>query len=311
MELDHILLIGYGGPRTSGEVMPFLKKMTGGRDISGEALQRIAHNYERIGGASPYFDEVTHFAGQLQKTLSDRGRKLPVFIGMKNWHPFLDELLPEIRQKGFQKGLAIILNAFPGAVAGARYQESLKAAQAAMKGNAPEYVFSESWYEHELFIEAQAEEVRRVLENVPAQERGSVPLVFTFHSLPVKEGKPSSYSEEANAAAALTSNRLGHSKRSVVYQSKPVNAPGPWLGPDINDTIRQLAEAGEKKVVIIPLGFFCNHVEILFDLDIKARETAERMKVEYLRAGTVIHHPKILGLFQELVEKNLTGEVSS
>ena len=311
MDLDHILLIGYGGPRTPGEVMSFLKGMTGVRNIPEEVLRMVAHNYERIGGTSPYFDEVTRFARQLRKTLCDRGMKLPVFTGMKNWHPFLDELLLEIREKGHRKGLAIILNAFPGAAVGARYKESLQAAQATLKGNAPEYIFAEGWYDHELFMEAQAEEIRRVLEKVPAGDRGSVPLVFTFHSLPVKHGKPSGYPEEANAAAALIANRLGNSRWSVVYQSKPVNAQGPWLGPDINNVIRQLAEAGEKRVVVVPLGFFCDHVEILFDLDIKARETAERMKVEYLRAETVIHHPKILGLFQELVEKHITGEVSS
>lgn len=314
MELDHILLIGYGGPRTSEEVMPFLKGMMHGRNIPEAVLKAVARNYEQIGGASPYSKEVIRFAEQWGRMLGDSGINLPVYVGMKNWHPFLEDVLPKLRQKGHRKGLAIILNAFPGAVTGAKYKESLRTARAILEEPAVDYVFQNAWHEEELFIEAQADEIRKVLEKVPADERKKARILFTFHSLPARpeeKASESGYPGEALAAAKLVAQRLGYSRWEVVYQSKPAHVSGPWLGPDINKVIERSAKDGIKRIVAVPLGFFCDHVEILFDLDVRARETAERMNMEYLRAGTVIHGPKIKELFLRFIRDAVEGSVSS
>ena len=296
MNFDHVLLIGYGGPRTSEEVMPFLKGRAEGRNISEEKLWASARRYEAIGGASPYHKEVIHFADHLEKTLRANGISLPVYVGMKHWKPFLAEVLLEIRQKGHQKGLAIMLNVFPGAAAGARYKESLQAAKIPRL----DYIFVEGGYNQNLFVEAQAEEVRKTLDSVPEEDRAATPVVFTFHSLP--ENTAQGYAEEARAGSALVAWRLNHSVWSVAYQSKPLDAGGAWLGPDIGDVIERLSKAGDKRVVIVPLGFFCDHVEILYDLDIEASRRARSCPVEYLRARTVIRHPKITDLFLQWVK---------
>ncbi len=302
MNFDHILLIGYGGPRNSEEVLPFLRTMAEGKNISEERLQMSARRYEAIGGASPYHDEVIGFADRLGKTLRECGIPLPVFVAMKNWKPFLAEVLAGIRQKGHRKGLAIILTAFPGAVAGARYKESLKAAQVP----GLEYVFVEGWYAHELFIEAQAEEVKKILDVLPEKERAATPVVFTFHSLPAVTGQ-GSYEKEARETSALIAKLTGHANGFVAYQSKPLNAGGAWIGPDIVDVIGQTAKAGGKRVIVVPLGFFCDHVEVLYDLDHEARECARAFGVEFLRARTVIHHAKIIVMFQELIRQKLAA----
>lgn len=300
MSFDHILLIGYGGPRRSDEVLPFLRAMSGGKNISEEQLQSSAQRYKVIGGLSPYHNEVMRFAVRLEKKIQDSGIHLPVFVGMKNWRPFLAEVLTGVRQKGHQKGLAIVLSAFPGAVAGARYKESLRAAQVP----GLEYVFVEDWHDHELFIQAQAGEVQKTLEIMPDEERTVTPVVFTFHSLPLATGQ-GSYDQEARKASALVAKQAGHAKWSVAYQSRPPGTSGSWLGPDIYEVIGAMAKAGEKRVIVVPLGFFCDHVEILYDLDCGARRCAQRSGIEFLRAQTVIHHAKILALFKELIRRKL------
>lgn len=308
MKIDHILLIGYGGPRTFEEVRPFLKGMTHDRIIPGAMLQAMTHHYEQIGGASPYYEEVTRFAEQLEQDIRDSGINLPVYTGMKNWHPSLQEVLPMLQERGCRKGLAIILNAFPGAVSGARYKESLQAAQAGLKGPGIEYVFPAAWHDAELFIEAQADEIRKVLGKIQADEGKKTTILFTFHSLPEAEEKPGSgYAAEILAATELVAKRSGISQWLAVYQSKPSNVSGPWLGPDINEVIRRLAKDGIKKIVAVPLGFFCDHVEILFDLDVRARETAKEAGMEYFRSGTVIRHPKIKELFLGFIRDTVGG----
>lgn len=304
-KIDHILLMGHGGPRRREEVMPFLTSMTEGKNVPAERLNAVARHYEMTGGASPYHDAVTGFSKRLEKALKDAGMDLPVFTGMKHWHPFFKDVLSGIHLKGYGKGLGIALNAFGGAAAGIRYRESLEAAKTSLKAPGLEYVFLEGWHEEKLFIEAQAEAIAEIFKPLPENERCGMPLIFSFHSLPVKAG--SGYSGEARAASALVAQDLGHAKWSVAYQSKPAETSEPWLGPDIGEELERLAKSGEKRVTVVPLGFLCDHVEILYDLDHKARGVAEKNGMEYLRARTVIDHPKITRLLTELIAKKFRG----
>ena len=304
MKFDHILLMGHGGPRKREEVMPFLKAMTEGKNVPVERLNSVARNYEMTGGASPYHDEVIQFAKRLEMSLKDAGMDLPVFVGMKHWHPFFKDVLSGIHLKGHGKGLGIALNAFCGASEGIRYRESLEVARTSLKAPALRYDFLKGWHEQKLFIEAQAEEVSNVLGILPEKGRRDTVILFSFHSLPVRTERKETegrYPEEAHAASALVAKELGHAKWAVAYQSKPPETKEPWLGPDICDAIEKLAESGEKRVVVVPLGFLCDHVEILYDLDCKACGVAEKNGMEYLRAKTVIGHSKIMRLFAEMI----------
>jgi ferrochelatase len=306
MHSDHILLIGYGAPAKAEDVMPFLRGMTEGREVSEERLQRVAKHYEKIGSASPYHDRVADFRKRFIKELRGAGIDVPVFVGMKNWHPFLGDVLAEIRGKGLRRGIAVPLTPYRAASFGAGYKKNLESILS--KKNAAElrYHFVEGWYDQKLFIEAQAEAITQVLNTVPSGERVGTPVLFSFHALPMVQDPAdplAAYPEEARAASALVAERLGHAKGSVVYQSRPVSAKIPWLGPDIADEIAGLAEKGEKRVLIAPLGFLCDHAEILYDLDHQAKALAEEKQMQYLRSKTVLNHPKIAALLALLIQK--------
>jgi ferrochelatase len=313
MNFDHILLIGHGAPARPEEVMPYLRSMSEGRGVPEERLKILAGHYELIGGASPYNVQVSDFRGCLARELCAAGIDVPVFTGMKNWDPFLGDVLSQIYQKGLRKGLAIPLTPYRSASFGAGYKENLESIGSAsgMKGLC--YRFIEGWHGQEPFIEAEAEEVSRVLQAIDPAARASIPVLFSFHSLPVKRDPTdpvSHYAEEARATSALVAGRLGHSKWNVVYQSCPVSAKEMWLGPQIEDEMKGLAAKGEKKVLVVPLGFLCDHAEILYDLDHEARGVSERSGMKYLRAKTVLHHPKVVTLLRTLIQKVMAANAS-
>jgi ferrochelatase len=269
-------------------------------------LQALARHYELIGGASPYNDQVLDFKGRLERELSAAGFDIPIFIGMKNWHPYLKDILPQIHLKGFRDGLAIPLTPYRSASSGAGYKESLEIIRSTSELNTPSYQFIEGWYDEELFIQAAAEETVFALRGVPPSARSGVPILFSFHSLPIHRHSAdplSRYPGEVYAASALVAKQLRHSRWGVVYQSRPASAKGGWLGPAIEEEVRALAAKGERRVLVVPLGFLCDHAEILYDLDHAAREVIEKSGMQYLRAKTVLQHPKITVLFRRLIEK--------
>ena len=163
-------------------------------------------------------------------------------------------------------------------------------------------------------VEAETEEVSRVIQTIDPTERAGTPILFSFHSLPVSDdlaNPVSRYAEEARATSVLVAERLGHPKWTVVYQSRPVSAPTTWQGPEIEDVVQALAAKGEKRVLVVPLGFLCDHAEILYDLDHAAREAIEKTGMEYLRAGTVLSHPKIVTGFKAMIEKSMAADAEA
>ncbi len=307
MNFDHILLIGHGAPESAEEVLPYLRSMNAGKHVREERLETLARHYELIGGASPYNTQVLDFKGRLERELSAAGLDLPVFIGMKNWSPFLKKILPEIHLKGFRDGLAIPLTPYRSASWGAGYKDILKTICSMPELSSLRYQFIEGWYDEELFIQAAAEEISFALRGIPPSERSGIPMLFSFHSLPIHRhpGDPLfHYAGEVYAASALVAKGLRHSKWSVVYQSRPASAKGGWLGPGIEEEAKTLASRNEKRVLVVPLGFLCDHAEVLYDLDHAAREVIGKNGMQYSRAKTVLHHPKITMLFRMLIEKH-------
>jgi ferrochelatase len=314
MNFDHILLVGYGAPAKAEEVMPYLRVMSAGRGLSEERLKAIAKHYEVIGGASPYNAQALDFKERLEKELCAAGIRLPVFLGMKNWNPFLKDVLPEIYRKGLRHGLAIPLTPYRSSSSGAGYQESLRSVCTDSGIKDLHHHFIEGWHDQQLFIEAEAEEISRGLQVIGSADRARVPILFSFHSLPVHHDPVnpiSRHDEEARAASALVAERLGHKKWAVVYQSRPASAKETWLGPEIEGEVRALAAKGEKNVLVVPLGFICDHAEVLYDLDHQTRLVAEGAGMRYLRSGTVLGHPKIVTLLKELIRKSMVQGIET
>ena len=301
MNLDAILLVAFGGPTAPSEIRPFLENVTRGRRIPPERIEEVAHHYERMpGGRSPLNDLTTAQARALARLLTERGRPLRVFVGMRNWHPYLHETLAEMAAQGCRRVFGIIMSALRTEASWDRYETDVAEARARTPG-APEVLFAPPWLDHPGFVEAVAERACAALEVVPEDRRAWTPLVFTAHSIPVAMAEASPYVADFTVASNAVAERLGRRRFSLAYQSRSGSPRDPWLEPDILDVITNLASDGEKEAVIVPIGFVCDHVEVLYDLDVEARAFAETRGVTIHRAAALNDHPAFIAALADLV----------
>jgi ferrochelatase len=303
MGYDGVLLIAFGGPERPDEIRPFLENVTRGRRIPAARLDVVAHHYEQMPGArSPLNDLTRAQAKALEAGLARAGLALPVAIGMRNWHPFLHETLAEMAARGQRRVLGVILSALRCEASWDRYKDDVATARARTPG-APAVEFAEPWFAHAGFLDAVAARARDALADVPAPQRASAPLVFTAHSIPVAMADDAPYVSELTAVAHAVAKRLAHQRFSIAYQSRS-GAPGDrWLEPDVNDVIRQLAEERARDVVVVPAGFVCDHVEVLYDLDVEARATAASVGLAFHRAAAVNDHPDFIATLVDVVRR--------
>ncbi len=296
MNYDHILLIGFGGPSRPDEVRPFIEQVAQGRNIPESRLREVEHHYEMIGGASPYNQQVFGLAAALRESM---GGKPPIFVGMRNWHPFLHETLEEIKAGNLRKGLGVILAPHRSLASCKRYKQDVEEARQRVGATEIHYEYLETWYAHPLFIEAHADLIKAAL---PPSLNPSI--IFTAHSIPqsmAAECPHCDYAAEFHHSSKLVAERLGHSKWACAYQSRSGNPRDPWLEPDILSTLRRLKEEGENEVLAVPAGFLCENAEILYDLDIETQQEAKKIGMHFRRASTVMQHPKFISMLTELI----------
>ena len=299
--VDSVLLVAFGGPTAPHEIRPFLEIVTRGRGIPPESLEEVAHHYEAMpGGRSPLAELTFAQARALQDSLARGGPALPVFVGMRNWHPFLHETLAEMSGKGARTSLAIILSPLRTEASWDRYMQDVAEARTRVAG-APEVGFAPAWFERPRFVAAVADRARAALHEVPDDARASAPLVFTAHSVPVAMAAVSPYVSDLTAASRAVARRLSHAQWSIAYQSRSGSPRQPWLEPDVNDVLRRLAGEGKRHAVVVPIGFVCDHVELLYDLDVEARRVAGDVGIELHRAAAVNDHPEFVTMLAELV----------
>jgi len=301
--IDAVLLIAFGGPECREDVRPFLEVVTSGRRVPPERLEEVAHHYEEIGGRSPLGDITRRQAELLGDALARDGAGLPVYVGMRNWHPFLRETLAEIGSAGRRHALGIILSSLQTEASWDRYVADIAAARAALGADAPEVVFAPAWGDHPRFIDAMVERVGDALAAVPAERRADAPIVFTAHSVPVAMAEGSPYTDELAAAARRIAERLAHPAWTIAYQSRSGSPRDPWLEPDVGDAIREVARRGARDVVLAPIGFVADHVEVLYDLDVEARAIARELGVGFQRARTAGDHPAFVAMLADLVAR--------
>ncbi|HVQ77790.1 MAG TPA: ferrochelatase, partial [Candidatus Binatia bacterium] len=278
-DFDSVLLVAFGGPEKPEDVRPFLERVTAGRPIPPERIEEVAHHYELIGGRSPLNDLTRAQADALGRALAVAGLARPVFVGMRNWHPFLRDTLAEMRARGHRRALGIILSSLQAEASWERYQADVAAARTAIGPDAPEVAYAPPWGAEPRFIDAMAERARAALDEVSAAARAGTPLVFTAHSVPTAMAADSPYAAQLEAAARAVARRLAHGRWTVAYQSRSGSPREPWLEPDIAEVIRSLARAGARDVVVVPIGFVCDHVEVRYDLDVEARQVAAELGV--------------------------------
>ena len=299
--VDSVLLVTFGGPTAPHEIRPFLEIVTRGRGIPPARLEEVAHHYEQMpGGRSPLAELTFAQARGLQQTLAQAGPALPVFVGMRNWHPFLHETLAEMAGKGARRTLAVILSPLRAEASWDRYMHDVAEARARVS-EAPEVGFAPAWFEHSRFVAAVADRARAALGEVPTAARTETPLVFTAHSIPTAMAALSPYVSDLAAAARAVARRLGQARWSIAYQSRSGSPRQPWLEPDIADVLRRLAADGERHAVVVPIGFVCDHVEVLYDLDVEARRVADGVGLALHRAAAVNDHPEFVAMLADLV----------
>jgi ferrochelatase len=302
---DAVLLIAFGGPTAMHEVRPFLDNVTRGRPIPSERLELVVHHYELIGGRSPLNELTFRQARGLEAEMRAQGPAVPVYVGMRNWTPYLRETLARMAADGVRRAVGVILSPQQNDAGWGRYARDVADARAQVGAAAPEIDYTDEWHAHPLFIEAMSDTVAAALARVPAERRPATMLVFTAHSIPTAMAAASPYVAQITEGAQLVAARVGHRKWSIAYQSRSGSPREPWLGPDICEVARALARDGARDLVVVPIGFVCDHVEVLYDLDIEARQVAEAVGIHFMRASTVNDHPAFIRMLADVVRRRV------
>jgi len=298
---DAVLLIGFGGPEKAEEIEPFLHNVARGRPIPRERLREVAHHYEVVGGKSPLNELTRRQARALEAELIRRGLELPVYIGMRNWHPFLADSVRRMEAEGVRRVVGVILSAYQCHSSWDRYKEDVALA-VEEAGAGIEVVYADPVYDHPAFIEAVASKVEERLRCVPGDEWEATRLLFTAHSIPLGMASSSPYVEQLRHSSARVAERVGFDAWTLCYQSRSGPPDEPWLEPDVCDLIRSLASRGVRYVVVEPIGFLCDHVEVLYDLGIEAAQVADECGVRLLRAETVNDDRRFICALADRVE---------
>ena len=305
-KFDGILLLGYGGPEKPEDIRPFLELVAEGRPIPKERLDEVAHHYELIGGRSPINEYTYKQAKGLEIKLAGSGIKIPVFVGMRNWHPFIPDTIKEMAARGVKKAIGMIMAAHQCEASWERYETDVAEAMAET-GVVIEFEYTAPLFEHPLFIEDLADRAAECFDEIPAEERKDTMILFSAHSVPVPMAESSPYVEQLTTTARLIAERLKHDRWRLVYQSRSGRPQDPWLEPDVCDVIQEIANEGVRYAIVQPIGFLCDHVEVLFDVGIEAKEAADGAGIKLLRARTVNDDPKFIDAMADTVGKLIFG----
>jgi ferrochelatase len=299
---DAILLIAFGGPTSPGEIRPFLARVTQGLPIPAARLEEVAGHYEAVGGKSPLNEITFRQAAALEKSLEGRDIAARVYVGMRNSEPFLAQSLSQMHRDGVQRALGFILSSHRSEASWERYQKNVDDARAQLGEQAPAVDYVPGWHDHPLFVQSWAESIGREAAKLDPAERHRAPLIFTAHSLPAAMAACSPYIEQVETSARLIAAKLAHRHWSVAYQSRSGRPGEPWLEPDITDAIRAEAAHGAKEIIVAPIGFVCDHVEVLYDIDIEAGNLAREAGAGLLRADCPNDHPTFIAMMTDVIE---------
>jgi ferrochelatase len=299
---DAVLLLAFGGPGDKSEIRPFLARVLAGRPVPPERIEQVAHHYEALGGRSPLPD-ITHLQGRaLADVLKQLGLEVPVYVGFRHSAPYIPESLGKMSAEGVARALGFILSSHRTEASWERYQQNVADARAALVG-APALDYCPGWHDHPLFIETWVDQIEDELEKIAPERRRDAAVIFTAHSIPTAMAERSPYVAEIEASCRLVAAGLGHVRWSLAYQSRSGGPREPWLEPDIGRTLRAAAGDGVKDVIVAPIGFVADHVEVLYDLDIEAKAIANEHGIKFYRAVAPNDHPLFIRMIADVVEK--------
>ena len=307
---DAILLVSFGGPEGPNEVMPFLENVLRGKNVPQERMLEVAKHYEQFGGVSPINEQCRQLVAALEIELSVHGPQLPIYWGNRNWNPLLSETLQQMADDGVKHALAFFTSAFSSYSGCRQYHEDIVRASEQVGDRAPEIDKLRAFFNHPGFLEPLIEATRECLKKTPSDRRDQTPLLFTAHSIPMAMADNCRYVDQLNESCRLVAEAVGHANWELVYQSRSGPPQQPWLEPDICDRIEQLHKSGESlaHLLILPIGFISDHLEVLFDLDIEAQQLCDKLGITLERVPTVGTHPRFVQMIRELITERLVDE---
>ena len=299
---DAILFVSFGGPEGPEEVIPFLENVLRGKNVPRERMLEVAEHYAHFGGRSPINDHCPAFIAALRKRLDTEGPRLPIYWGNRNWHPLLSDTMRQMAADGVKSVLAFATSAYSSYSGCRQYLENLEAARAAAGPDAPVVEKIRPFWNHPLFIEACVDRLRAALCKLPGAR-----VVYTAHSIPMSMAATCDYEKQLRETAGLVAAAVSVPEWDLVWQSRSGPPSQPWLAPDICDHLRALHGAGVRDVVVAPIGFLSDHVEVLYDLDTEAAAVANELGLRMIRAETVGTHPAMVELVRRLIAERVAA----
>ena len=300
---DAVLLISFGGPEGLADIRPFLRNVLRGRRIPEARIDAVAKHYEMFGGVSPLTTITRRQADGLHNRLQNSGPQLPVFIGMRNWHPFLDDTLVQMGNAGVSRALGIILAAQHSYSSCGQYRQNVTDARVSIQAAGHpdiEIHYVGGWHTHPGFIQANVDHIVSAQSTLPTRVRNQARIIFTAHSIPNSMAQDCRYELDLKESARSIADALGTKNWELVYQSRSGRPDDPWLEPDICDYLRKEKRNGLTAAVIAPIGFVADHIEVLYDLDTEAAEVCHALGLPMARAAAVNDHPAFIDTLADL-----------
>ena len=309
-----VLVMAYGGPGSLEEVGPYLADIRGGRPTSAELLHEITERYRQIGGKSPILELTTAQATAIERALNvdagDSGVHYQAYVGMRHWHPYIADVVSRMLADGVEEIVAVVMAPHFSRMSIGAYMGKLDKALAEQGADLPATKI-ESWKAEPPFIDALVERINTALLTFPEAVRANVPILFTAHSLPARVLESNDpYPEELQASVRLVVEKLGPKDHRWAYQSQGASAE-PWLGPTVEETLQQLADEGHQHVLLVPIGFVCDHVEVLYDIDIEHRQQAEELGIRLERIEMLNDDPGLVNAVAGAIRRAVTATASA
>ena len=306
---EAILIVSFGGPESEADVMPFLENVLRGRNVPRERMLEVAEHYMHFDGMSPINDHNRELIGLLEALLKEQGPHIPVYWGNRNWDPMLPDTVRQMANDGIEKAYAFVTSAYSSYSGCRQYRENIEAASKEVGLGAPEIVKLRHFYNHPGFIDPLVDGVIAGFSQIPDDRREKAALLFTAHSVPISMAEGSRYVEQLNDGCKIVAAKANRTKYKLVYQSRSGPPGQPWLEPDVLSYIKQLHAEGVVDVVVSPIGFCSDHMEVLFDLDVEAKELAAELGMNLIRTKTAGSDPRLVQMIRGLVEERRNPEL--
>ncbi len=305
LEYDSVLVVSFGGPEQRADVMPFLENVVRGKNVPPERLKEVAVHYNHFDGKSPINDQNRALIAALEEELASSGIDLPIYWGNRNWDPYITDALSQMKAEGKKRALAFVTSAYSSYSGCRQYLQNIEEARAKIGEDAPVVHKLRAFYNHPGFVEANIDRLLAALGTLPKERRECARVAFSAHSIPDAMAATCDYVDQLQETARLVAEGARHERWQLVYQSRSGPPHVPWVGPDILEHLDALSQINVKDVIVAPIGFISDHMEVVWDLDHEARDYATDLGITLTRAETVGTHPAFIAMIRELIEERM------